>query len=80
MGHSISYAIRMCCRAEIDFFWLRLIFLPHWPNSKNLVSPKKFQMSTIKGIVSRDWGGLETILLDRLEVFNVLASGLVLFL
>ena len=33
-----------------------------------------------KGIVSRDWGGLETILLDRLEVLNVSASGLFLFM
>ena len=29
----------------------------------------------IKGIVSRDWGGLQMILLDRLEVFNISASG-----
>ena len=32
----------------------------------------------IKGIVSRDWGGLQMILLDRLEVFNVSASNLFL--
>ena len=48
MGHSISYAIRMCCRAEIELFRLRLIFLPHWPNSKYLVSPKDLTEVTFK--------------------------------
>ena len=33
----------------------------------------------LKGIVSREWGGLQTILLDRLEVFNISASWLFLF-
>ena len=28
----------------------------------------------LKGIVSRDWGGLQMILLDRLEVFNISVS------
>ena len=35
--------------------------------------------NSIKGIVSREWGGLQTILLDRLEVFNISASWLFLF-
>ena len=34
----------------------------------------------LKGIVSRDWGGLQMILLDRLEVFIISASGFYLFL
>ena len=34
----------------------------------------------IKGIVSRDWGGLQMILLDRLEVFNISASCFFFFL
>ena len=33
-----------------------------------------------KGIVSRDWGGLLMILLDRLEVFNISPSRFFLFL
>ena len=32
------------------------------------------EIKPIKGIVSRDWGGLQMILLDRLEVFNISAS------
>ena len=28
----------------------------------------------VKGIVSRDWGGLQISLLDRLEVFNISAT------
>ena len=34
----------------------------------------------LKGIVSRDWGGLQMILLDRLEVFNISATHLFLIL
>ena len=34
----------------------------------------------LKGIVSRDWGGLESILLDRKEVFISSATGYFLFL
>ena len=33
-----------------------------------------FFIKSVKGIVSRDWGGLQTILMDRLEVFNFSAS------
>ena len=33
-----------------------------------------------KGIVSRDWGGLQMILLGRLEVFIISASSFYLFL
>ena len=33
-----------------------------------------YQKCTLKGIVSRDWGGLQMILLDRLEVFNISES------
>ena len=33
----------------------------------------------IKGIVSQDWGGLQMILLDRLEVFNISASHFLIF-
>ena len=39
-----------------------------------------YQKCTLKGIVSRDWGGLQMILLDRLEVFNISASGFFFFL
>ena len=33
----------------------------------------------LKGIVSRDWVGLQMILLDRLEVFNISVSGFFFF-
>ena len=36
-------------------------------------------LDVLKGIVSRDWGGLQMILLDRLEVFNISAAGFFLF-
>ena len=36
--------------------------------------------ASLKGIVSRDWGGLQMILLDRLEVFNISATHLFLIL
>ena len=34
-----------------------------------------FCQTLFKVIVSRDWGGLQMILLDRLEVFNISVSG-----
>ena len=33
----------------------------------------------VKVIVSLDWGGLQMILLDRLEVFNISAAGFLKF-
>ena len=40
-------------------------------NLSSLINP-------FKGIVSRDWGGLQMILLDRLEVFNISVTGFLL--
>ena len=37
-------------------------------------------LTEFKGIVSRDWVGLQMILLDRLEVFIISASSFFLFL
>ena len=42
--------------------------------SNDKSSSKFFFLWELKGIVSRDWGGLQMILLDSLEVFNVSAS------
>ena len=35
---------------------------------------KQFKNLRVKGIVSRDWGGLQTILLDRLEILKTSTS------
>ena len=40
---------------------------------------KEFHLKELKGIVSRDWGCLQMILLGRLEVFHFSASSLFLF-
>ena len=36
---------------------------------------KKVFLKNVKGIVSRDWGGLQMILLDRYIVVNISAGG-----
>ena len=51
-------------------FWLPGNFLI-WSNARKVWN--------FKGIVSRDWGGLQTILLDRYEVFIISATGYFFF-